>query len=322
MISTHTSILYSGMYTSSYTLYASRGSKCVPSCFDLPGLLNIESYGTIHGRHRVHFRSDHHAQQHTHCQNKFYKHHSDGREAQHGKMHSKCRLLPDHIVCKITQRNIERANTCDPALKLLNEKITSDIQKHKENLWKEHVDAPWDHRHSTHILWKTIHGIFNRLPPPTLNTGITFNNKISTTPKHIVSPNNTQTLSNTVKHETNRSININVIPNKCDEPTSCLVQPIGTHGGEVMSFWCVCFRGELGFLNCDDICLCIVNKQFELLEFVFVSVYVDLQYNLDFSHFYCWVGVLVLCLWSCGRLWSVCDVGLSVTLSWYPMWMR
>ena len=32
------------MYTSSYTLYASRGSKCTPSCFDLPGLLNIESY--------------------------------------------------------------------------------------------------------------------------------------------------------------------------------------------------------------------------------------------------------------------------------------
>ena len=45
MISTHTSILYSGMYTSSYTLYASRGSKCAPSCFDFPGLLNIESYG-------------------------------------------------------------------------------------------------------------------------------------------------------------------------------------------------------------------------------------------------------------------------------------
>ena len=35
------------MYTFSYTLYASRGSKCAPSCFDLPGLLNIESYVTI-----------------------------------------------------------------------------------------------------------------------------------------------------------------------------------------------------------------------------------------------------------------------------------
>ena len=46
-----------------------------------------------------------------------------------GKMHSKCMLLPDYIVCKITQRNnIRRANTYDPAIKLLNEEITSDIQ--------------------------------------------------------------------------------------------------------------------------------------------------------------------------------------------------
>ena len=37
--------------------------------------------------------------------------------------------------------------------------------------------------------------------------------------------------------------------------------------------------GELGFLNCDDFCMCFVNKQFELLEFVFDSVYVDLQYD-------------------------------------------
>ena len=79
-----------------------------------------------------------------------------------GKMHSNCRLLPEDIVCKITQRNdIRRANTCDPALKLLNEEITSDIQKHKQNIWKEHLNAHWDHRHNTHTLWKTIHGISN-----------------------------------------------------------------------------------------------------------------------------------------------------------------
>ena len=53
-----------------------------------------------------------------------------------GKMHSNCRLfLLEDIVCKITQRNnIRRAITCDPALKLLNEEITSDIQKHKQNM--------------------------------------------------------------------------------------------------------------------------------------------------------------------------------------------
>ena len=57
------------------------------------------------------------------------------------------------------------------------------------------------------------------------------------------------------------------------------MQPIGTHCCAVMYFGCFGFRGELGFLNCDYICMCVVNKQFELLEFVFDTVYVDLQYD-------------------------------------------
>ena len=125
-------------------------------------------------------------------------------------MHSNCRLLPEDIVCKITQRNnIRRANTCDPALNLLNEEITSDIQKHKQNIWKEHLDAHWDHRHNTHTLWKTIHGLSNRAPPHTLNTSITFNNKIATTPTHIANCF-TKQFTNTIKHathKTNRHIN-------------------------------------------------------------------------------------------------------------------
>ena len=66
----------------------------------------------------------------------------------------------------------------------------------------------------------------------------------------------------------------NVVSKECNEPTSCLVQPIVTCGGQVMHF-----RGELGFLNCDDICMCVVNKQFELPEFIFDSVYVNLHYD-------------------------------------------
>ena len=50
------------------------------------------------------------------------------------------------------------------------------------------------------------------------------------------------------------------------------MQHIGAHCCEVMHFWCFGFRGELGFLNCDDVCMCVVNKQFELLEFVSESV--------------------------------------------------
>ena len=88
----------------------------------------------------------------------------------------------------------------------------------------------------------------------------------------------------------------NVVSNECNEPTSFLVQPIGTHGGEVIYFGCVCFRGELGFLNCDDICMCVVNKQFELIEFV-----------LNPFMLTC-IIMSVLCLYSCGRLWSVSEV--------------
>ena len=32
----------------------------------------------------------------------------------------------------------------------------------------------------------------------------------------------------------------NVVSNGCNEPTSCIVQPIGTHGGEVMCLCCMC----------------------------------------------------------------------------------
>ena len=30
-----------------------------------------------------------------------------------------------------------------------------------------------------------------------------------------------------------------VVSNECNEPTSCLVQPIGAHCCEVMYFWCM-----------------------------------------------------------------------------------
>ena len=71
----------------------------------------------------------------------------------------------------------------------------------------------------------------------------------------------------------------NVVSNECDEPTSCLMQPIGAPCCEVMYFGCFGFRGELGILNCDDVRMCVVNKQFELLEFVSESVHVALQYD-------------------------------------------
>ena len=67
------------------------------------------------------------------------------------------------------------------------------------------------------------------------------------------------------------------------------------------------------WLNCDDICMFVVNKQFELLEFVFDSVYVDLQYDEIYLNF----TVAYVCL--CGVCSPVVVLGLSVRLSWYPI---
>ena len=33
----------------------------------------------------------------------------------------------------------------------------------------------------------------------------------------------------------------------------------------MLYFGCFCFRGGIGFLDCHDICMCLVNKHFELL---------------------------------------------------------
>ena len=52
----------------------------------------------------------------------------------------------------------------------------------------------------------------------------------------------------------------NVVSNECNEATPCLVQHIGTHGCEVMYFGCFFFRGELDFMNCDAISMCVVPR--------------------------------------------------------------
>ena len=51
--------------------------------------------------------------------------------------------------------------------------------------------------------------------------------------------------------------------------------------------------------------MCAVNKPFELLEFVFDSVYVDLQYDEIYLNFTA-ASVSLCC--DCGRLWCVCKV--------------
>ena len=95
------------------------------------------------------------------------------------------------------------------------------------------------------------------------------------------------------------------------------MQPIGAHCCEVMYVGSFNSKGELGFLNCDYICMFVLNKHFELLEFDFDSVYVDLQYDkisLTFT---------AAPVYLCSVYSPVVVLGLSVRLSWYLMlWVR
>ena len=68
------------------------------------------------------------------------------------------------------------------------------------------------------------------------------------------------------------------------------MQPIGAHCCEVMYFGCFGFRGELGFLNCDE------------------SVYIDLQYDEIYLTFT--AGSVCLC----GVSSPVVVIGLFVGL--------
>ena len=78
-----------------------------------------------------------------------------------------------------------------------------------------------------------------------------------------------------------------------------------------MYFGCFCFRVELGFLNCYDICMCVVNKQFELLGFILIPFMLT-RSIIQFSS--------LLLLGLCGVCNHVLVLGLPVRLSWYIMW--
>ena len=82
--------------------------------------------------------------------------HADKHNISKGKIHSTCKILPEHIKHKIKHRNNIRAqNASDPSISELNPEITSLIQTHKSDIWREHLDTHWDHKHNTHTLWNT-----------------------------------------------------------------------------------------------------------------------------------------------------------------------
>ena len=70
---------------------------------------------------------------------------------------------------------------------------------------------------------------------------------------------------------------------------------------------CVCFRGELGFLNCNDICMRVVDKQFEFIPFMLTCSMIIFHSLLLLDRCPCGVSIV---------MWSslVCLLGCRVYL--------
>ena len=119
--------------------------------------------------------------------------HADKHYIPKGKIQTHHIPLPENIRSKITERNEKRkANSKDPSLKNLNNTIDKLILTHRSELWQKKINAEWDHKKNTHILWNTISALSGKKQANSPNRTLTFNNKQLTTPKSIATAFNHQ----------------------------------------------------------------------------------------------------------------------------------
>ena len=121
-----------------------------------------------------------------------------------GHIKATIKPIPEHIRNKITERNNMRMkNPTDTNITNINNEITHDIAKHRQQLWKEKLEGDWSHSKNTHILWSTIKQLSNKTTYTEKNRSITFGNKTQTTDIAIANGFNKQ-FTNTVIHKTRK----------------------------------------------------------------------------------------------------------------------
>ena len=112
-----------------------------------------------------------------------------------GRIRNTDNLLPQPIRNKIAHRNLTSKNTPhDPSIPELNKEISTIINTNKTEIWREHIEKPWDHRRNKSTYWNTIHGLAHKRQPQQDNTQMN--------PKDIASAFNKQFI-NTIPHKTN-----------------------------------------------------------------------------------------------------------------------
>ena len=120
-----------------------------------------------------------------------------------GRIRNTDKLLPYPIRNKIAHRNITSKNTPqDPTIPELNKEMSTLINTNKTDIWREHIEKPWDHRRNTSIYWNTIHGLAHKRPTQQDNNSIAFKNNTHINPEDIASAFNKQFV-NTIPHKTN-----------------------------------------------------------------------------------------------------------------------
>ena len=114
--------------------------------------------------------------------------HSGKRHIPVGKIRNTDKFLPQDIRNKIRQRNWTSKNTPQhPSMPELNGEISTLMGTDKTEVWREHVEKPWDHRKNTNTYWNTIHGLAHKRPPQQDNNSITFKDNTHVDPRDIAS---------------------------------------------------------------------------------------------------------------------------------------
>ena len=122
---------------------------------------------------------------------------------QAGRQDSQHRQTPTTTHTQQAQRNLTGKNTPqDPCIPELNKEISTLISTNKTEIWKEHIENPWDHRRNTRAYWNTIHGLAHKRSPQQDKNSITLKNNTHINPKDIASAFNKQFI-NTIPHKTN-----------------------------------------------------------------------------------------------------------------------
>ena len=145
-----------------------------------------------------------------------------------GKITTRHTPLPDHIRDLINTRNQTRkSNPKDPSLPNQNTTINRQIQEHRTQLWKDHLQTTnsGNHKSNTTKLWSTIKSLSGKSTKPDPNRSIVFNHKHLTSNKAIANAFNHQ-FTHIAPHKTqhqNRTIDRRIKQLKPD-PTFTLTE--------------------------------------------------------------------------------------------------